>query len=148
MSDVETTTAAPITVVTFTKADIFTYAWVALPIMDFTCGVFNRHYYLDDASMPEATIKHVYLTEMVGGAFQALTWALGVFWENADSQLVFENTSKAHLLFELFMAWQQYHANKASDYSDSDEWPTVTKIIIGAHLTGVLIASAEQKFIA
>ena len=56
MSDVETTTAAPIEVVTFTKADIFTYAWVALPIMDFTCGVFNRHHYLDDPDMTQDTI--------------------------------------------------------------------------------------------
>ena len=84
---------------------------------------------------------------MVGGVFQALTWVLGVFWENAEAQLVFEHTSRAHILFEIFMIWQQFHANSDSTYGDNDEYPTVTKMIIGAHVTGILFASAEQKFI-
>ena len=118
--------------------------------MDFACGVFNRYHYHDDSDMNQTIISHVYYTEMFGALVQSVSWAAGIFWVDPNAELLFRNTSKAHILFEMFMIWQQFHAHNSSDvYNDATTgwWPQTSVNIVVAHGVGVVLASASQRYI-
>ena len=57
----ETIYAGP--TVTANENDIFTYGWLAIPIIDFACGSFNYYYFHEDVDMDWTVISHVYYTE-------------------------------------------------------------------------------------
>ncbi len=140
---VEMTTAethTSMSTVTYSLDQIFTHAWIALPIMDFACGAFNRYYYHDDSDMNQTIISHVYYTEMFGALVQSVSWAAGIFWVDPNAELLFRNSSKAHILFEMFMIWQQFHAHNSSDVYNDDTtgwWPQTSVNIVVAHGFGV-----------
>ena len=96
---------------------------------------------------------------MLGGLFQAGAWALGIFWKDPNSELLFSATSKAHIIFEIFMVWQQFHAHSESSFYIEEEvptlrqdvdwyWPQPSVNIAVAHSIGVVLASGAQKYIS
>ena len=88
---------------------------------------------------------------MLGALFQAGSWALGIFWKDPNSELLFSATSKAHIIFEIFMVWQQFHAHDSSSVYNDDTtgyWPQPSVNIVVAHSIGVVLASGAQKYIS